>query len=104
MKEWFSKHLSEQLGIDDPEVQREFFAEYRTSAAEMLEEMHRAIGQNEMAQLRRLAHSLKGSALMIGDESMRDLALILEDYCEAADMPNCKNTLKLLAGAVKRLE
>jgi two-component system sensor histidine kinase/response regulator len=63
---------------DDPQFMAELCRTFMASSTRLLEELRRAIAAGERAQLKALAHKLKGGAGSVCAERITDLSLALE--------------------------
>jgi len=68
MKECVKKWLQEQMPGMDDDTYMQIYNEYVTATKEL-------VGQ--IAALDRAAHTLKGNAMMVGDQPMADVAIAL---------------------------
>jgi HPt (histidine-containing phosphotransfer) domain-containing protein len=95
------------LREDYGDLATELLALYETSAAATLGELRAALEAGDGAEVRRLAHRLKGSARNVGATGMADLAAELEQLppdaaaalgrLEAALPPTCAQLRETLA-------
>lgn len=76
--------LHEQFGSDEETI-RLVWNEYATSFAEKLAEANAALAAGDFPLLDRVAHALKGNALMVGDAPCVTVALSLRDAAKASD-------------------
>ena len=83
MKESVRSWLIQQFG--DESVAEEIYAEYRRSTAPKFDEAAAALAAGDFVQLDRIAHALKGNALMVSDQEALDAALALRDAAKAGD-------------------
>lgn len=84
MNEQISKWLEDQFG-NDRETIEIVFGEYLASAAEKLVESREALAAEDFPRLDRIAHTLKGNALMVGDEVSAQAAIALRDASKVSD-------------------
>jgi len=103
MNDSIKKHLAEQMGIDDPELQQELYTEYCSSVKNIVGSLPEALDKTDYPRLRHLAHSLKGCAQTIGDTQMKALALPFEDSAKSENGANCRLILEELTAAADRL-
>ena len=75
MKNCCREYLAVQFG--DDAISGEIYAEYIRSANEKLSEIAAARTSGDWTALDRAAHSLKGAALVTGDDETRDAAIAL---------------------------
>ena len=78
--EWTA--LEHQIG-DDPEVLREIVGAYASETRENLERLPQLIASGETAEVRRLAHTVKGAMRLFGASDAADRALELERLAES---------------------
>ena len=93
MKECCRTHLNEQLG-DDTEAVDAIYAEYVTSIGAKMAEADAALAANEWDTLDRVAHTVKGNSLAVGDQQMADTAIALRN---AAKLQNRGEVEQLIA-------
>jgi signal transduction histidine kinase/CheY-like chemotaxis protein/HPt (histidine-containing phosphotransfer) domain-containing protein len=70
--------LKDDLGSDG-EVLREIIGQFVADTAVRLGDMEAAVGRNNLAQVAKLAHSLKSSSSYVGADQLRALCARLED-------------------------
>lgn len=88
--------LHEQFG-DDDETIRLVWTEYVTSFGEKLAEANAAQAAGDYPLLDKVAHALKGNALMVGDAPSVTAALALRDAAKASDGERAAKALARLA-------
>lgn len=74
MKPCIETWLREQFG-DDAEMIGEIYAEYRATLARLTDELDAALAAGDRAATDRALHTVKGSALMVGDGPVADIAI-----------------------------
>ena len=79
-----SNWLAEQFG-DDTDLIQAVYDEYLQACATKLEEGRRARAAEDYPLLDRIAHTLKGNALMVGDKPSADAAISLRDASRISD-------------------
>ena len=104
MKELFRAHLTETLGIDDPELQEELMIEYKRTFDDSVAQMKNAAAAADFERLRRLGHALKGCALNIGHPAGRECALGVEMGARDADLDACRTEIEKLSEMAQQLE
>jgi len=104
MKDFFRAHLTETLGIDDPELQDELIGEYKRTFDDSVTDMRKAADTADFERLRRLGHALKGCALNIGHAAGRECALGVETGARNADLEACRAEIEKLAEMARQLE
>jgi CheY-like chemotaxis protein/HPt (histidine-containing phosphotransfer) domain-containing protein len=70
-----------RLGDDKPFL-KQMLEEFMDHLPDRLREMNAALGADDLRQLNRLAHNLKGIALNFGADTLANLALSLEEACK----------------------
>lgn len=70
MKACVKNWLEEQMPGMEPEMYTSIYEEYMTTAKKLV---------GEIAAIDRAAHTLKGNAMMVGDQPMADVAIALRD-------------------------
>ena len=96
MTEGVAKWLDEQFG-GEQEIIREVYAEYLRSSAEKIAEGRAARTAEDYPLLDRIAHTLKGNALMVGDQASADAAVALRDASKVSDGKAADSALDRLA-------
>ena len=85
MKESCRQFLAEQFDGDQA-IMEEIYAEYAESAREKVGEMAAAASSGEWEHLDRLAHTVKGNALMAGDNETVESAIALRGAAKLHDL------------------
>ena len=93
MKEEIVAYLKEQVAGDDKELLDSLYAEYCATAKEYVEALKAAIPNGDFAELKRLAHTLKGNSAMVGDTEMNAHALAFENGAKAEAIATCQAEL-----------
>ena len=93
MKECCRTYLNEQLG-DDAEAVDAIYAEYVTSIGAKMNEADAALAADAWDTLDRVAHTVKGNSLAVGDQQMADVAIALRS---AAKLQERDQTAQLIA-------
>ena len=90
------------LPLDNP-VYREIVVEFATDLKERLRKMREALATNDLDTLRRLAHSLKGSAGSFGYHALTDPCARLEDAAkrETGNYEALLEAVESVAGALE---
>ena len=84
MKEICRKYLNSQFG-GDADVVNEIYGEYAAAAREKADEASAALSAGEWQSLDRIAHTIKGNALAVGDSEMSDTAISLRQAAVLKD-------------------
>ena len=84
MKECCRKYLSEQFG-NDTEVVDEIYAEYVSSVNVKAAEADAALAAGAWDALDKVAHTIKGNSLAVGDQQMADTAIELRNAAKLQD-------------------
>ena len=84
MKEICEKYMREQFG-DDEDLLAEIYGEYKTSFGEKLAEAKKALAAGEWNPLDKIAHTIKGNALAVGDAEPAETAIALRKAAALAD-------------------
>lgn len=84
MKDDVKTWLNEQFE-GDAEMIRLVWAEYLVSAKAKLAEARAALAAEDYPLLDRVAHTLKGNALMVGDAAIVTVTIALRDAAKASD-------------------
>ena len=84
MKECCEKYLNEQFG-NDAEVVDEIYAEYVSSVNVKAAEADAALAAGAWDALDKVAHTIKGNSLAVGDQQMADTAIELRNAARLQD-------------------
>ena len=76
MKACCKEYMAEQFG-DDADIIADIYGEYVTSVGEKIAETHSALAAKDWGLLDRIAHTIKGNALAVGDNDMAETAIAL---------------------------
>lgn len=91
MKASCKAFLGEQFGGDE-DIVKEIYEEYTASAREKTEELAAVTAKEDWEAVDRVAHTLKGNALVAGDQETADVAIamrgasILKDRAQADEL------------------
>jgi PAS domain S-box-containing protein len=91
-----------RLCRDDPARIAEMLDLFVTSSEDLIEQLTQALNTNDLAQIARLAHQLKGAAAYIGAEEVTRLAAELEAAAKTGDLATSRDTLDDLEAAFIR--
>ena len=94
MKQCCEKYLNEQFG-NDAEVVNAIYAEYVSSVNVKAAEADAALAAVAWDALDKVAHTIKGNSLAVGDQQMADTAIELRN---AAKLQDCDQAERLIAG------
>ena len=92
MKDEITAYLKGQVG-DDKELLASLYAEYCATAKQYVEAIKAALPKGDFAELKRLAHTLKGNSAMVGDTEMNAHALAFENGAKAEAIATCQAEL-----------
>jgi len=95
MKDDVRQWLGEQFAGED-ETMALVWGEYLTETSSKLEATRAALAEENFPELDRLAHTLKGNALMVGDGALVTAAVALRDASKASDAEGCERALARL--------
>lgn len=84
MKDDARQWLNEQFGGDEETIAA-VWEEYLNSSTEKLAEGRAALAAFDFPLLDRIAHTLKGNALMVGDQQFAAAGIALRDAAKASD-------------------
>ena len=84
MKECCEKYLNEQVG-NDAEVVNAIYAEYVSSVNAKAAEADAALAAGAWDALDKVAHTIKGNSLAVGDQQMADTAIALRNAAKLQD-------------------
>lgn len=80
----------------DEDFARELFGEYQQRVTELLASMREAFAANNVEDIRKAAHELKGSSLTLGASEMAQISRTIEDGCKAGQTASLAEWLKNL--------
>lgn len=86
-KECVKNWLVGQFG-DDEAIIAEIYGEYLKTTRENLDKADAAMARGDFPGLDRVAHTLKGNALMVGDQDIADTAIALRNAAKISDAAN----------------
>ena len=95
MKPCCNEFLSKQFGGDQAVVE-EIYAEYRKELGKMLGELPDAIARGEWDVVDRLAHTLKGNSLAVGDAETAEVAIAMRGAAKLGDGDRANECLVLI--------
>jgi len=81
----------------DEAFMRELIDIYAEDAVEQIKHLRKAVGVGDAPLVERYAHSLKGSSANIGAESMREIALAMEQRANGGDLSGFETEIDSLA-------
>ena len=84
MKECCRTYLKEQIG-DDAATMDAIYAEYVNSIVAKIGEADAALAAGAWDTLDRVAHTVKGNALAVGDQQMGDAAIALRSAAKSQE-------------------
>ncbi len=84
MKECCEKYLNEQVG-NDAEVVNAIYAEYVSSVNVKAAEADAALAAGAWDALDKVAHTIKGNSLAVGDQQMANTAIELRNAAKLQD-------------------
>ena len=80
----------------DEEFARELFGEYHQRVTELVVSMREAYATQQVEEIRKAAHELKGSSLTLGASEMAQISRTIEDGCKAGQTTSLGDWLKHL--------
>lgn len=95
MKSCCREYLSKQFPGDDGVVE-EIYAEYCSSMEEKLTEMTQTLAKADWEVLDRLAHTVKGNSLWVGDTEMAEVAIELRGAAKTSDTAKAESCIARL--------
>ena len=98
MKESCRQFLNEQFD-GDAEVVEAIYAEYTESIRAKLEEADQAVAKRDWEGLDRVAHTIKGNALVAGDNETAETAIALRGAAKLND----ESQVQALCGRLRQL-
>ena len=93
MKEICERYMHDQFG-DDEELLAEIYGEYKSSFGVKLAEARAAFASGNWNALDKIAHTIKGNALAVGDAEPAETAIALR---KAATLADAEASKKLIA-------
>jgi signal transduction histidine kinase/HPt (histidine-containing phosphotransfer) domain-containing protein/FixJ family two-component response regulator len=104
--------IDQEAGIaglqNDEQLYREILVDFRQENQGAIEEIRNRLAANEGEAARRLAHTLKSTAALIGAERLRQAALAVEmalagDGCADSQLETLESELRLVLAELERL-
>jgi PAS domain S-box-containing protein len=95
--------ITQILGESGEEMLAELIPLYLKESAHLFNDILTAFNKEEMVDLNRLAHTLKGSSANIGIKSVAALCKALEEASKNNDMPEVSNLVTALSNELKRV-
>lgn len=80
----------------DEEFARELFGEYHQRVSELRVSMREAYASQQIEEIRKAAHELKGSSLTLGAAEMAQISRTIEDGCKSGQVDSLGDWLKNL--------
>lgn len=102
MKESCRAFLNDQFGGDE-DIVKEIYAEYTASAKEKTEELAAVTAQEDWEAMDRVAHTLKGNALVAGDQETADVAIAMRGASKLQDRAQADELVARLRALVAGL-
>ena len=102
MKECCEKYLNEQFG-NDAAVVNEIYAEYVSSVNVKAAEADAALAAVAWDALDKVAHTIKGNSLAVGDQQMADTAIELRNAAKLQDRDQAERLIADLRALEKQL-
>ena len=102
MKECCERYLNEQFG-DDAETVNTIYAEYVSSVGVKAAEAESALAVGAWDALDKVAHTIKGNSLAVGDQQMADTAIALRDAAKLQDRDRAGRLIENLRVLEKQL-
>lgn len=102
MKECCKAYLNEQFD-GDQEVAVEIYVEYVSSTGEKIAELDKAAAGGDWQAVDKLAHTVKGNALAVGDQDVVDAAIALRGAATLGDAAQAAGLIARLKELAKEL-
>ena len=102
MKQCCEKYLNEQFG-NDAEVVNAIYAEYVSSVNVKAAEADAALAAGAWDALDKVAHTIKGNSLAVGDQQMADTAIELRNAAKLQDRDQAERLIADLRALEKQL-
>ncbi|MBR3220743.1 MAG: Hpt domain-containing protein [Kiritimatiellae bacterium] len=102
MKQCCEKYLNEQFG-NDAEVVNAIYAEYVSSVNVKAAEADEALAAVAWDALDKVAHTIKGNSLAVGDQQMADTAIELRNAAKLQDRDQAERLIADLRALEKQL-
>ena len=102
MKDCCRTYLNEQLG-DDAEAVEAVYAEYVSSVGVKIAEANAALAAGAWDTLDRVAHTVKGNSLAVGDRQMADTAIALRNAAKLQDRGQVEQLIADLKSLAEQL-
>ena len=93
--------MKEQMPDSDEGTLKEIYDEYKTTAANLLQQWKSALANHEDEKaVDVIVHTLKGNAAMVGDAEISQLAQHWREACKAKEQQKCEEILQKLEGLI----
>ena len=102
MKECCRKYLTEQFG-NDTEVVDAIYAEYVSSIGAKMAEADAALAAGAWDALDKVAHTIKGNSLAVGDQQMADTAIELRNAAKLQERDQAEGLIADLRALAEQL-
>lgn len=102
MKECCRRYMTEQFG-DDAEILDSIYAEYVSSVNVKAAEADAALAAVAWDALDKVAHTIKGNSLAVGDQQMADTAIELRNAAKLQDRDQAERLIADLRALEKQL-
>jgi CheY-like chemotaxis protein len=87
----------------DEQMLRDLVGIFLTEAPGWMEELRRGVAANHVADVKRIAHNLKGSVRLFGSKSAFDSAFLLEQMSRNGNLANASTAFAALEQSLERL-
>jgi CheY-like chemotaxis protein len=87
----------------DAQMLRDLIGIFQTECPRWLSELRRAVAAASVADVRRLAHNLKGSVRLFGAKSAFDSAFLLEQMSRSGNLSGASEALTALEESIERI-
>jgi len=95
-------NIAEKYGLDQEDVQ-ELYEAAQDSFTEGIRELEGAVTSSDMGQIKRGAHTFKGTLANMGLDDLAAVALTMEQAAAAEDMETVRQTLSRLRSELRPL-
>ena len=104
MKPSVEKWLKEQMPEEAPEILQEIYAEYQATALRLLDDLKTKFkAEEEFGVIDKIAHTLKGNALMVGDVELFEVVQAWRGDLKEGKRDLCLTALPAIEKLVRAL-
>lgn len=104
MKQEIFAYLKDQVGADDNDLLESLYMEYCNTLREKIAAIETCYASGDLAELKRIAHSLKGDTAVVGDNVTHELAVTFEGFVKVGNLEAGKPFFEKLQAICANIE